>query len=152
MGQGEVLQGEPAGRNRIVMVAHRHRNDAGQAAYVFSLDGAAGQLSSAGIVEEKLTMTFLDVGVAMPSGSGEKIEVPRGVVVGKVAPLFEEGFLEEGCKLYCQGVFPGLEKLVVVNLTLPPVDRLIVEDLTAFVEGRITRTPKDAAGVRILRG
>jgi len=89
-----MLQGVSARRDRFIGVAHRERDDPRESADVLPLDGAAGQLASAGVVEKKLAVTFFDIGVAVPAGRGEKVEIPAGVIVEIVAALFNERFLQ----------------------------------------------------------
>ena len=89
-----MLQSVSARRDRCIGVAHCEWDDPRESADVLSLDGATGQLASAGVVEEKFAVTFLDVGVAVPAGGGEKVEIPAGVVVKIVAARFNERFLQ----------------------------------------------------------
>lgn len=96
MRQGKVLQGEADRGRRIVGVAHRDRNDSREPADVFPLNRAANGLFTAGVIEEKPAVGFLDVGFAMAATGGEEVEVTAGVVVEVVTALFEEGFLKQG--------------------------------------------------------
>ena len=96
MRQGEVLLRKAERGRWIVAVKDRERNDPRKSADVLPLDRATVGFFALGVVEEKSAVTFLDVGVAVTSGRGEKIEITAGVVIEIVAALFEEGVLQQG--------------------------------------------------------
>ena len=50
-----------------------------------------------------------------------------------------------------QSVLAGFEELMVVNITLPPVDGLIVQDVAPLIDRIIVRAPEDTTRMRVLR-
>ena len=54
-------------------------------------------------------------------------------------------------QLCVQRVFPGLEKLMVMNTLFSPVAGLVVQDVGVLVRRFVARTVQDAARVRVAR-
>ena len=50
-------------------------------------------------------------------------------------------------ELEVDGVFPGFKILVVVDVSLPPEGRLVVENFAPLVEGGVGGAPEDTAGM-----
>jgi hypothetical protein len=72
------------------------------------------------------------------------------VVSGIVKPIFIEGFDEQGAQLQVEGVFPGLQELMIVDAPFTPVASLIMENLPLFIGGCVRRTPEDTVRMGIL--
>lgn len=86
---------------------------------------------------------MVPIGLEHERGVASKPSV--GVVGASGADVMEEFAGEEEV----EGVFAGLEELVVVDVGLPPVSCLVVEDFAAFVEGLVLGAPEDAIGMGV---
>ena len=104
---------------------------------------------AAGVSGEELPVTLLDVGIAVPARGEHEVEIPPQVILRVIAAARDEGFDEHSAELEIERVFARAQELVIVNPALPPVLRLLVQDVAALVERRVGRAPEDAVRVRV---
>ncbi len=87
----------------------------------------------------------------MPARGEHEVEVALKIIFRVVTAERAERVEDHAGELEVERVFAGAQELVIVNAALPPVLRLLVQDVAAFIERRVFRAPKDAVGVRISR-
>ena len=74
---------------------------------------------STSVVGKELPVTFLDVGIPVPSRGEHEFDIALEVIVGIVASARYERRDEHFGKLKVQRVFPGMKELVIVDSVLP---------------------------------
>ena len=120
--------------------------DMGESADVDIAAAALPRGGAAGVGGEELPVTLLDVGVAVPARGEHEVEITLQIIVRVIAAARDERFDEHLAELEIQRVFAGVQELMIVNAALPPVLRLVMQDVAAFIQRRVRRAPEDAAG------
>lgn len=92
-------------------------------------------------------MIFLNIGVTMPAEVEHEVDVTNHSA-GWVVILSGGDLVVEGAgELEIDGVFSGVEVLMIVDIALSPKSRLIAENAGLFVHRSEFGTPKDAIGM-----
>jgi len=99
-----------------------------------------------------MAMLFLHIRVAVCPRRCHEGDVSVQDVVRGVSPVGVHGVHQESTELKVQRVFTGLQELVIVDPSLAPVLRLIVQNIALFIEGAIGGAPEDTVRMRILGG
>ncbi len=123
----------------------------GEASDVFVFDGALARVLSGRVAGEKSAMVFLEVGVAVLARGEHEIDVVSEPSIGIIAVVFFAERDEFASELEVESVFSGLEKLVVVNAALAPINGLVVEDFAFCIQRGVFRAPENGASVGIFR-
>ena len=102
-----------------------------------------------GIVDKKMSMVFLHIGVAMVARCGHVGDVARQIIISLIPPVIIQTFHEKGAQFYIQGVLPGAQELMIMDTATPPIPGLIMEDFALLIEGFIGGSPKNTVRVGV---
>ena len=124
--------------NRIVSHRHQQRYDAHQPADMLFRYAARVGRNAGGQSGEKMAVVLLHIGVPVGARSGHEIHQTFEPGARLVALSGADEAQKLSRQLDVQSVFPGLEKLVVMDALLSPITGLIVQDV-GFWAGRSDR-------------
>src|SRR4051812_342526 len=96
--------------------------------------GALARSGAARVAGEEFSVIFLDVGIPVLTRREHEFDVASEIVVRVVATTRDERIDEHFCELEVQSVFAGVEELVIVNAALPPVLRLLAQNVATLIE------------------
>ena len=83
----------------------------------------------------------------MAVGGRHKLNVSIEKIVGVVTLFFIQGINQQPADLDIERVFPGIEKLVIVDSSFAPVASLFVKNFPLCILCRVTRTPQNTVRV-----
>ena len=152
VGQGQVGFGQMQGRVPPVLVEQQQGQGQTQTADMFLVGQASGRAFFVrGPGPEKLPVTFLHIGVVVGAGRRHERHIPVQIVFLVVLLPFNQAVHQQSAEFQVQGVFSGVEKLVIVDAALPPELGLAVQDVRLRTNRAIPRAPENTVRVGILR-
>ena len=94
---------------------------------------AGGRLAPACVIGEKPAVVFFDVRVAVTACGEHERDVAGQPRIRVIVAEFSSLPIQQSGKLEVQRVLARRQELMVVHTALPPVTRLFVQNLAAFV-------------------